>query len=196
MFYLPPVSWFAQAKTARGEIVLEACENYQKQSLRNRCYIDSPNGTLALTVPIDRSCFDAKGKCLMSEMRIAPSAWQRQHWQALETSYYNSPFFEYLADDFRPFYTQSWLSLADMNEALIAKCLELLDIDTPLVRSTEYLGAEQNAPFNAPLNTKRATVPNEQKAYYQTFRTKHGFLADLSIVDLIFNEGPEAPLYL
>ena len=91
--------------------MVEQYENYHKQTIRNRCTIDSPNGPLNLSIPIDRSNF-VEGKCLMKDVRISThNAWQRQHWYALETSYFNSPFFEYLQDDFRPLYEQQWTFL-------------------------------------------------------------------------------------
>ena len=85
-------------------ILIEQHENYVKQTLRNRCTIDSPNGPLHLSIPIDKSTF-VMGKCPMKDIVISThSEWQRQHWYALETTYFNSPFFEYLQDDFRPIY--------------------------------------------------------------------------------------------
>ena len=117
--YLPPVSWFSSL--VKGEpVMVEQYENYHKQTIRNRCTIDSPNGPLNLSIPIDRSNF-VEGKCLMKDVRISThNDWQRQHWYALETSYFNSPFFEYLQDDFRPLYEQQWTFLIDFNEALIS----------------------------------------------------------------------------
>ncbi len=183
-YYLPPISWFAAVKDGEP-ISLEVEENFIKQTCRNRCYIDSPNGKLALSIPIDKSNFSANGKCLMRDIMISHQLdWRHQHWYALETSYYNSPFFEYLQDDFRPIYKKEWKYLADLNETLIEKCLALLEKDCPIIRTTSYEGANNVSP------------DNPQKAYYQVFREKHGFVEDLSIIDLLFNMGPEAQLYL
>lgn len=181
--YLPPVSWFASV--VRGEpIFIEQHENYQKQTIRNRCTIDSPNGALCLSIPIDRSTFTG-GKCQMKDVKISThSDWQRQHWYAIETTYFNSPFFEYLQDDFRPFYEREWTFLMDLNEALIYKCIELLDFRPEIGRTAEYIGA---APF---------VQPEPLKPYYQVFQHKHGFIPDLSIIDLIFNMGNESILAL
>lgn len=162
---------------------MEQYENFQKQTLRNRCWIDSPNGKLALTVPVDRSTF-VGGKCLTKDVRVSyHQDWQRQHWYALESSYFNSPFFEYLQDDFRPIYERHWDYLIDLNEALIGKCLELLDLPHPILRTEEYIGIDAFASANV-------------RPYYQVFAHKHGFQPDLSIADLIFNMGPEAQLLL
>ncbi|MCH5175963.1 MAG: WbqC family protein [Prevotellaceae bacterium] len=182
--YLPPVSWFASI--VRGEpVFVEQYENYQKQTIRNRCTIDSPNGSLHLSIPIDRSTF-VGGKCLMKDVKIsAHTDWQRQHWYAIETTYFNSPFFEYLQDDFRPFYERDWTFLIDFNEALIYKCIELLDIQPTIGRTKEFLG------------TDYAVQPtSSSNPYYQVFQHKHGFIPDLSIIDLIFNMGNESILAL
>lgn len=184
-YYLPPISWFARMLNSDEPILVEQWANYRKQTLHNRCWIDSPNGKLALSVPIDRSTF-VGGKCLMKDVRISEhSDWQRQHWYALESSYYNSPFFEYLQDDFYPIYLKRWKWLMDLNEALVAACLEQLNVlPVTIGRTDEYVPTE---------NADNPLVPNE---YYQVFKAKHGFQPDLSIIDLIFNMGPESILYL
>ena len=185
--YLPPVSWFASV--VRGEpVFIEQYENYQKQTIRNRCTIDSPNGALHLSIPIDRSTF-VGGKCLMKDVKISTHTdWRRQHWYAIETTYFNSPFFEYLQDDFRPFYEREWRFLMDFNEALIYKCIELLDIQPEIGRTKEYAGTAAFA--------QQEPQPALFKPYYQVFQHKHGFLPDLSIIDLIFNMGNESILAL
>lgn len=184
-YYLPPISWFARMLNSDEPILVEQWANYRKQTLHNRCWIDSPNGKLALSVPIDRSTF-VGGKCLMKDVRISEhSDWQRQHWYALESSYYNSPFFEYLQDDFHPIYLKRWKWLMDLNEALVAACLEQLNVlPVTIGRTDEYVPTE---------NADNPLVPNE---YYQVFKAKHGFQPDLSVIDLIFNMGPESILYL
>jgi len=184
--YLPPISWFACLMTGEP-IFMEQYENYQKQTIRNRCTIDSPNGPLNLSIPVDKSTF-VGGKCLMKDVRIsAHSDWQHQHWYALETSYYNSPFFEYLQDDFRPLYEKKWDFLMDFNEALIQKCCEMLDIQPNISRTNSYVGVSHLSLLTSHL------TPH---TYYQVFQQKHGFLPDLSIIDLIFNMGKESLLFL
>ncbi len=189
--YLPPISWFAQL--ALGEpIILEQYENYHKQTLRNRCTIDSPSGPLSLTVPIDKSNFSSGAKCLVRDLRISyRTPWNHQHWNALQTSYLNSPFFEYLQDDFFPIYQHTWTYLNDLNEALIHTCCQLLDLHPQLSRSSDYMAQTPQNWAESPL--QRDFKP---KPYYQVFAHKHGFLPDLSILDLIFNMGPEGILYL
>lgn len=182
--YLPPVSWFS-ALLREESILIEQHENYQKQTIRNRCTIDSPNGPLNLSIPVDRSIFTG-GKCLMKDVRISShNDWQHQHWYALETSYFNSPFFEYLQDDLRPLYERKWDFLIDFNEALINKCCEMLDVQPNISRTSCYMG------IDFVVNSQQPTVN-----YYQVFQQKHGFLPNLSIIDLIFNMGLESVLVL
>jgi len=187
-YYLPPVSWFAALKSGEP-IAIEVFENYQKQGLRNRCYIDSPNGKLALSIPIDKSNFSDKGKCLMKDVRLSNQLdWRHQHWFAFETSYFNSPFFEYLQDDFRPIFDKEWKYLVDLNETIIEKCLELLELDVNIQRTEEYKGLS--------LDEKTQLINYNNKKYYQVYQQKHSFLENLSIFDLLMNMGPEASIYL
>lgn len=184
-YYLPPVSWFARMLNSDEPILVEQWANYRKQTLHNRCWIDSPNGKLALSVPIDRSTF-VGGKCLMKDVQVSEhSDWQRQHWYALESSYFNSPFFEYLQDDFHPIYLKRWKWLMDLNETLVSTCLELLDASSVTLRKTD-----------AYVPTSDDECPLLSREYYQVFKNKHGFQPDLSIIDLMFNMGPESILYL
>lgn len=182
--YLPPISWFVRAINTNEPIFIEQHENYIKQSIRNRCTIDSPNGKLNLTIPVDKTNFTG-GKCLMKDVRISShSEWQRQHWYALETSYFNSPFFEYLQDDFHPFYEKKWQWLVDFNDALFAKCIEIMEINISAMKTEEYKGVEKH-------DSSIDITP-----YYQVFADKHGFLNDISIIDLIFNMGKESAIVI
>lgn len=179
--YLAPVSHY-RAYCRADEVRLEVCDNFVKQTLRNRCWIDSPNGALALTVPVMKT----EGKTLMKDVRISDHGnWRHQHWMALESSYRQSPFFEYYADDFAPFYEKKWDFLADFNEDLMALVASLLDIKKPVARTVAFEGA--------PLLSSSS---GETTPYYQMFASRHGFLPDLSIVDLLFNQGPEGVLWL
>jgi len=189
--YLAPISHYSAYYRA-DEVCLEVCDHFVKQTLRNRCYIDSPNGALALTIPVVKP----EGKTMMKDIRISDHGnWRHQHWVALESSYRQSPFFEYYADDFAPFYEKKWEFLADFNEELMALCASLLDIQKPVKRTDppqpSLKGREPMRQFSLPLREGWGGSP-----YYQVFSSRHGFLPDLSIVDLLFNEGPEGVLWL
>lgn len=177
--YLGPISHYRSLYRA-PEAKVEVFDHYCKQTCRNRCYIDSPNGPLALSIPVEK----AVGHILLRDVRISDHGnWRHQHWNALVSSYRQTPFFEFYADDFRPFYENKWTFLADFNEELMRLVCDLLDIDTPISRTAEY------TPF---------VLPEEEplKPYYQIFASRNGFLSDLSIADLLFNMGPEGILYL
>jgi len=179
--YLAPVSHFS-AYYRNDEVRYEVCDHFTKQTLRNRCRIDSPSGPLALSIPIVKT----EGKTMMRDVRISDHGnWRHQHWIALESSYRQSPFFEYYADEFAPFYEKKWDFLADFNEELMMLVASLLDICKPVTRTTSYEG------------DAFAQLPAfEVRPYYQMFASKHGFLPNLSIVDLLFNQGPESLLWL
>ena len=132
--YLAPVAYYQQLLQA-GKAEIEVCDHYVKQTLRNRCWIDSPSGPLALTIPVEK----AEGKQAMRDVRISDHGnWRHQHWQALVSSYRQSPFFEFLADDFAPFYTRRWTFLADYNEELMHLVLNLLDVSPTITRTTAF----------------------------------------------------------
>ncbi len=175
IFYLPPIDWFRQYLTDESA-ELNFGEVYEKQSPRNHCLIDSPQGALKLTVPVSLH----NPRCLTRDIRISDHGdWHHKHWHAIETTYFNSPFFEYLQDDFRPLYEKHFDFLVDFNTELIEVCKNLLLQDAPTFHSSLFT-----------FHSERSEV------YYQVFAHKHGFLQNLSIIDLIFNMGNEAILYL
>ena len=194
--YLAPVSHY-RAYNRADEVQLEVCDHFVKQTLRNRCWIDSPNGPLALTVPVVKT----EGKALVRDIRISDHGnWRHQHWVALESSYRQSPFFEYYADDFAPFYEKKWDFLADYNEELMSLVASLLDIEKPVTRTKALSPLPLWGSASLPLHRRFKEFPQrgsgEEAPYYQMFASRHGFLPDLSIVDLLFNEGPEGVLWL
>jgi hypothetical protein len=125
--------------------------------------------------------------------------WRHLHWNALVTAYSESPFFEYYQDDIRLFFEQRWDYLLDFNEAIRAKMCELIDIQPKVSYSLEF------RTLNSQLRDFRETIRPKHPApdpdftprpYYQVWQQKHGFLPNLSILDLLFNMGPESILYL
>ena len=193
--YFGPVQWYQ--KLHRAELVIiEQWESFQKQTYRNRCLIVTTNGVQALTVPVEKSAEYVK------DIRISDHGnWRHLHWNALQSAYGESPFFEYYQDDIRPFYEKRWTFLLDFNEAIRQKMCELIDIQPNVTYSTTYV-AEANtadvADFRAAIHPKHPAQDDDfnPKTYYQVYQMKHGFLKNLSILDLLFNMGPESVFYL
>ncbi|MDR1602615.1 MAG: WbqC family protein [Tannerella sp.] len=192
--YLAPVQYYCKMYTF-GSVVIEACENYVKQTYRNRCLIVAGSGIQSLSVPVEKP---QAGKCLTRDIRISEhSHWQQQHWHALVSAYGMSPFFEYYQDDFAPFYNRRYTFLFDFNEALREMICTLLDICPSVRYSTRYETSVPND-FRESIRPKR-TVRDDTfcpRPYYQVFADRHGFLPDLSIADLLFNMGPESVLVM
>lgn len=185
-YYLAPVSYYARLARCR-EAAIDPDDIYCKQTLRNRCYIASPNGPLALTIPVVKF---VPYRTLTRDIRISDHGnWRHLHWQALTSSYRRTPFFEFYADDFAPFYERKWEFLADYNQALQELVCGLV------------FGEDGRAADGGPHTCPDSHVPAPSSdfhpvPYYQIFSDRHGFMPDLSIVDLLFNMGPESILIL
>ena len=196
--YLPPVQYFAHLQSAE-QVWIEQYDHYQKQTYRNRCVIAAPDGPLSLTVPIEKPNTQ---KAFMRDIRISDHGnWRHLHWNAIESAYNHTPFFEYYKDDFRPFYEKKFDFLVDYNEQLCQLVCQLIDIDTSFQRTKSYIAE----PSNTIIDLRDAIHPKKEVMddasfsavpYYQVFQERLGFLPNLSIIDLLFNMGPEAILVL
>ena len=197
--YLAPVEYYSKLK-AYDKIYIEQHDHYVKQTYRNRCNIAGPEGVLSLSVPIIRP---DTPKCAMKDIRISDHGnWRHLHWNAIESAYSNTPFFEYYKDDLRPFYENKYTFLADFNEELRCKICELMDI-SPVVEHTASYHTDflpDEADYREVIHPKKDYTEVDQdflpKPYYQVFESRHGFLPNLSIIDLLFNMGPESVLVL
>lgn len=191
--YLPPVSFFTAIKSG-GDVLIEQYDNYCKQTYRNRCRIATSAGIQTLTIPVVKS---TSPKQLMKDVRISDHGeWRHQHWNALESAYMNSPFFMYYQDDFRPFYEKKYEFLVDFNTELTLLILKLAGMDKTVNLTESYGKKEQSILDLRQLVNPGQHEPKACRPYWQVFRQKYGFLANLSAVDLLFNMGPEFPLYL
>ena len=192
--YFGPVQWYQ--KLYRSEAVeIEQWESFQKQTYRNRCLIATTNGVQALTVPIERGTSP-----LIKDIRISDHGnWRHLHWNALQSGYGESPFFDYYQDDIRLFFEKRWTFLLDFNEEIRLKMCELIDIQ-PQVGYTKVFVNHGDSPHDLREGIQpKHPAPDADfvpKPYYQVYQQKHGFLANLSILDLLFNMGPESIFYL
>ena len=196
--YLAPIEYYTKLLVYET-VYVERFDCYMKQTYRNRCMIASADGILSLTVPVEKG---NDAKCLMKDVRISEHGnWRHVHWNAFTAAYRHSPFFDYYADEFRVFFERKYEFLFDFNEALCRWFCEQIDFQSHIVPSETYLMPFPDADdFREIIHPKRdfrevdsAFCP---KPYYQVFREKTGFLPNLSIVDLLFNMGPESILVL
>lgn len=198
--FAPPIQYFSKLYAEQGtSVYIEACETYVKQSYRNRCHILSPNGLQALTIPVEHS---KVARSTTRDLRISGhSDWRHLHLQALATAYGPSPFFEYYWDDLHALIIHPYTHLWDLNMDLLELLIAWLDIDVTLY-PTEHFTPPSDSSCDwdwryrirprQPIADPTFACPR----YYQPFGARHGFVPDLSILDLIFNMGPEAPLIL
>jgi len=194
MFYLPPVEYFVLLNTYKPGILIEREEHFPKQTYRNRANIFSPDGVLALTVPVTKG---AKNHTKIKDVKISYDFnWQRLHWQSLQSCYRRSAYFEYYEDELAPFYENKFDFLFDYNQQLLQFILKSIKLKVALSYSESYEAAYPAfADFRDSISPKKESDFN-QKQYYQVFEERTGFQRNLSIVDLLFNQGPHSINYL
>jgi len=194
VFYLGSIDYFSKIKDCESVIYLEQFEHYPKQTYRNRTSIYSPNGKLDLTIPVKKG---ANNHTLLKDVRISYDAdWQRLHWRTLQTSYRRSSFFEFYEDDFVPFFEKRSEFLFDFNIGLFELCLKLLKLKSNIEFTTEYIKFPTNLTDLRAADLSSQSISEPFTSYYQIFEEKHNFIPNLSIVDLLFNQGPQSKQYL
>jgi len=188
--YLPSIIYMAEIIRSKT-LVVDIHETYQKQTGRNHCSIYGPNGKQTLTIPVSK----VNGKhTLTKDIRISyHQPWQKNHWRSMETAYNNSPFFLYYQDTFAPFYQTKYTFLIDFNAELLLRTMKLLKIECALTFSSNFI-RDGFLLQREMLLSKHARFDNP--FYLQPFHSKSGFVPNLSIVDCIFNLGPETAHYL
>ncbi|MDR0508132.1 MAG: WbqC family protein [Dysgonamonadaceae bacterium] len=192
--YLAPVEYYILSVQA-GRVIIESNDNYVKQTYRNRCVIACANGLQTLTIPV----VNTAAKCLMRDIRIADHGnWQHLHWNAIVSAYKSTPFFEYYADEFFLFYKKRQHFLFDFNEQLREWLCSQLDISFAVSYTTGYTAGPESGIWDLreAIHPKKKTVTEKFKPYYQVFENRYGFQSNLSIIDLLFNMGPESFLWL
>ena len=205
--YFAPIQWFQ--KLNRYKLVLiESHDNYVKQTYRNRCIIATEGGMQALTVPVVHAPKGEKGGAGGMGVRVSDHGeWRHLHWNALATAYGDSPFWQYYADDIRSIFEQKGMTLYGFDMDITLKMCALLDIMPNIATTDHYFTAADVAsgihgmpiddyrdlirPKHPPIDESFKPTP-----YYQVFADRHGFLPNLTILDLLLNMGNEALLYL
>lgn len=197
--YFPPIEYLSHI-SVHTETLIERFENYSKQSYRNRCNILSANGKLPLTIPVKR--FKGK-KTPIKEIKPDYSySWQRLHLISINSAYRSAPFFEYYFDDLRVFFEKKYNYLIDLNAGILDRLLTVLKLDVNWQFTSSFIATPPPA-----INDMRETIHPKAlknrssgkfkiKEYFQVFGNRHGFQPNLSIVDLLFNLGPDAGSYL
>ena len=187
--YLPSVeymSWVINQK----KLYFLTSGHYQKQTYRNRAEIYGPNGKLKLIIPVTKNR-GSKHQKDIETMVDNNFLWQKNHWRSLQMSYRASPYFEFYEEDFYPFYNNKISSLMELNISLIKIILKLLKFEIPIEEKNHNKVNEKRD-----LIISKKIVDASILKYNQVFIDKHGFLPNLSIVDLLFNLGPESLDYL
>ncbi len=199
LHYLPNLRYVSKF-LLYSEIQIEACEHYQKGSYRNRCHIAGANGILRLSVPL------LKGKHQQQNIREVKIAyhepWPSQHWQSIYSAYGNAPFFEHYAEYLYPIFFKKPVFLFDLNLQLLTCILDLLSLNSNLQLTTNYSAKVDPSikDFRNYISPKKNASQDDSNykivKYVQVFEEKHGFLPNLSILDLLFCLGPGANLLL
>ncbi|MBY0244023.1 MAG: WbqC family protein [Sphingobacteriaceae bacterium] len=194
LFYLPPVNYFTKLKLHDYSFLIEKEEHFVKQTYRNRASIASPNGKLDLFIPVVKG---AKVHTLIKDVRISDDLkWQRLHWLSMQTCYRSSAYFEYYEDELKDFYHKKYDFLFDFNLELLNWLLKQIKVDAKIDFTIDYQkNVDSKQDYRTILSSKNSINP-QQKNYFQVFDDRNGFMPNLSIIDLLFNQGPQTKLYL
>ena len=173
------------------KVTIDLFENFHKQSFRNRCSIASPNGILNLIIPINR-----KSKSTIKEVKIDDSQnWRKIHWKSLESSYRSSPYFEFYEDGFHSiFFKQNCNYLFEFNQLIFQEVLKALKVEIKVTFTDSYIPKNNTIHDFRTLIHPKIQSDNQLKElkYHQVFQEKQKFIPNLSVLDLLFNEGPLA----
>ena len=191
--YFAPISQYA-AIYKSNTITFEVEDNYQKQTYRNRCYIYGANGKLALNVPVKHLIKERRKKtkdCIVEN----DFPWQQQHFKSLQSAYRSSPFFEFFEDDLAILFNKKYTYLQDLNIDTHLFVTDALQINDSYKKTEYYLQNPKTTDYRH-LESAKNSIEIEMDTYIQMFDDKHGFISNLSILDLLFMEGPNTISFL
>jgi len=189
--YFGSVAYYAVL--AKHSVIIDLNENYRKQTYRTRCDIYGANGLLSLSVPVVRPHMQ---KTPVKEIVLRyDEEWRNIHWRSLTSAYRRSPYFEYYEDVIEPIFESKYNSLKELNDAAHAFVCDALQMSFDITYADEYV--EDGIDFRGEFKPSKNSINlNEMPRYFQVFEDKNGFLPNLSILDLIFNQGPASAQYL
>lgn len=189
--YFPCISYVAQF-LADDTPVIEIFDTYHKQTYRNRCHVMTANGVQMLSVPVKQ----VNGNHTMTKDMVISTVepWQQVHRRCLESAYMSSPYFEHYYRYIAPIFEQHFERLIDLNDAALTAILKMLKVKKEIVHTSDYV-KEADDDFRNVFVKRPIDNPSPITPYYQVFENKFPFAPDLSVLDLIFNEGPEAMDY-
>lgn len=196
--YFPPVQYFSKIKEC-SEILIEQYESYGKQSYRNRCDIMTANGIMTLSVPVIKG---ATTKILTKDVQVDYSTnWQKLHFKGIESAYKNSPYYDYYIDHFTRFFERKEKFLLDLNTKILKELMDNMQLQRPVKFSEDYHPLYENLTdlrdvIHPKPSRRRLEDTFIAKPYHQTFAERFPFAPNLSILDLLFNTGPESQSYL
>lgn len=195
--YWPNIQYLYYLLNA-DSVCIDLYEHFRKQSYRNRTRILAANGELSLTIPVKKWADHAPVKDI--EISYAED-WQKQHWRSIVSAYKNSPYFDFLEDELRVFYENEFKLLHEYNSAQLKWIIKAFRIKKDIHYSKEYVQAVSELDLREQIHPKKEVSDKKlkdllEKPYYQTFSEKMGFVPNLSVLDLIFNEGIRSYQYL
>lgn len=193
--YYPPISYLFLMLYHKS-VYIDVHETYQKQTWRNRCRILTANGTLDLTIPVKKPVI--KSSNILTIETSDHLAWRRNHWRSISSAYSKAPFFMYYADLIQAHYrSEEPGTLIEWNEKLLKDIIHEIDLDCHIYHSSFFIRyPDTEIDFRKSLSPKWSWVNFDWPVYHQVFDDRLGFTPDLSILDLLFNMGPDTLHYL
>ncbi|MFY7671708.1 WbqC family protein [Tenacibaculum sp. MEBiC06402] len=192
--YFSPISQYAFINKS-DKVIFEFEDNFQKQTYRNRCYIYGANGKLLLNIPVKHN--KTEGRKKTKDTLVENSfPWQDQHFKSLKTAYQSSPFFEFFEDDLAKIYHKKYVYLVDLNIDTYLFVTDALQISQEFSKTNQYEISPIVNDYRDFSVAKNGNISIEMDSYTQMFDDKFGFISNLSILDLLFMEGPNSISYL